>query len=389
MSATGRLRPASGVPRLADRSVIPPLTGLRIALALPPWFAVPPRAYGGIETLVADLADALVERGHDVVMVAAGDNGTRARFLRTYEVPPSERLGESMPEVLQAAWISHYLDDLDVDIVHDHSLAGPLTAGGRRVPTVVTAHGPCADEMADYYRHLSSRVHLVAISHAQRRLGPGVDWAGTVYNALRVADFPFRRRKEDYVLFLGRFSPHKGAHLAIEAARRAGRPIVLAGKLLEPGERAYFDAEIRPRLGGDAEFVGEVDMPTKQLLYAAAHCVLFPITWDEPFGMVMIEAMACGTPVVALRRGSVPEIVIDGVTGFVRDRAAELPAAIDGAGGLSPAACRRHVERHFDVSIMAAGYERVYARIAAAARAAAPRPAIRLGGSEPRTRPAR
>jgi glycosyltransferase involved in cell wall biosynthesis len=377
MSGAGRLSAPPGGPRLAARSANPPFIGrLHIALALPPWFDVPPRAYGGIETLVADLADALIERGHDVVMVAAGNNGTGARLLRTYEVAPSERLGEAMPEVLQAAWISHYLDELDVDIVHDHSLAGPLTARGRRAPTVVTAHGPCAGEMADYYRHLSCDVHLVAISNSQRRLAADLNWAGTVYNAVKVANFPFRRCKENYVLFLGRFSPDKGAHLAIDAARRAGRPILLAGKMLEPDERAYFEAEVRPRLGNDVEFVGEVNMSAKQELYAAAHCLLFPIGWDEPFGMVMIEAMACGTPVVALRRGSVPEIVIDGVTGFVRDRPSELPAAIDGVRGLSPAACRRHVERHFDASIMAAGYERVYARFADA-RASSPASATR------------
>jgi glycosyltransferase involved in cell wall biosynthesis len=162
------------------------------------------------------------------------------------------------------------------------------------------------------------------------------------------------------VLFLGRFNADKGAHLAIDAARAAGRPIVLAGKLQEATEHTYFETEVRPRLGSDAVFVGEVDMPGKQELYAAAHCLLFPIRWEEPFGMVMIEAMACGTPVVALRRGSVPEIVAHGVTGFVQDDVAELPAAIDAAGTLAPEDCRRRVSRHFDVSIMAARYERVY-----------------------------
>lgn len=363
MSGTDRLPAASGPPELAARSTTQPVgRRLRIALAMPPWFDVPPRAYGGIETLVADLADTLVERGHDVVMVAAGNNGTNARLLRTYEVAPSERLGEAMPEVLQAAWISHYLDELDVDVVHDHSLAGPLTARGRQVPTVVTAHGPCVGEMADYYRYLSCNVHLVAISNSQRRLAADLNWIGMVHNAINVANFPFRPCKQDFVLFIGRFSPDKGAHLAIEAARRAGRPILLAGKILEPVERDYFDAEVRPHLGHDVEFIGEVDMSAKQELYAEAYCLLFPIRWEEPFGMVMIEAMACGTPVVALRRGSVPEVVIDGVTGFIRDHASELPAAIDGVRSLPPAACRRHVERHFDLSVMGAGYERVYGR---------------------------
>jgi glycosyltransferase involved in cell wall biosynthesis len=338
---------------------------LRIAMTLPPWFDVPPRAYGGIEALVADLVDALAARGHDVVLVAAGTNGTRGRFLRTFEEPPpSHRLGEAMPEILQAAWVDRYLDDLDVDIVHDHSLAGPLTARGRQAPTVLTAHGPCTGEMGAYYRLLGSLVHLVAISDAQRRLAPDLSWTGLVHNAIKVEEFGFRAEKDDHVLFVGRFNPEKAPHLAIDAARQAGRRIVLAGKVQEEIERTYFDAQIRPRLGPDAEFVGETDKEGKQELYAAAHCLMFPIQWDEPFGMVMIEAMACGTPVVALRRGSVPEVVADGVTGIIKDDPAELPAAIDAAGGLDPQSCRDHVARHFDVSIMAEAYERVYRLLA-------------------------
>jgi glycosyltransferase involved in cell wall biosynthesis len=335
---------------------------LRVALTLPPWFDVPPLAYGGIESLVADLADALIARGHEVVLVGAGVNGTSARFLRTYEVAPSDRVGEALPEVLQAAWTNRYLESLELDVVHDHSLAGPLTANGRRTPTIVTTHGPCSGEMASYYRYLHGDVHLVAISESQRRLAPDLNWAGLVHNAIRVAAYPFQARKEDYVLFMGRFVEEKGAHLAIDAARAAGRRIVLAGKMREPCERAYFEAEIRPRLGRDTEFVGEADAWLKRCLYAGAHCLVFPIAWDEPFGLVMIEAMACGTPVVALRRGSVPEIVRDGVTGCVCERPAELPAAIDAAGAIAPQAC------HFDVSIMAAAYEGVYSRLARAVR---------------------
>jgi glycosyltransferase involved in cell wall biosynthesis len=347
---------------------------LRVALILPPWFDVPPRAYGGIESLVADLADALVARGHEVVLVGAGVNGTTARFLRTYEVAPSSRMGEAMPEVLQAAWMSQYLEELELDVVHDHSLAGPLTAGARRTPTVVTTHGPCFGEMASYYRHLHTDVSLVAISEAQRRLAPDLNWAGQVYNAISVAAYPFNPYKEDYVLFMGRFIWEKGAHVAIDAARVAGRRIILAGKLREPCERAYFDAEVRPRLGPDTEYVGEVDSQEKRQLYAGAHCLVFPIEWEEPFGLVMIEAMACGTPVVALRRGSVPEVVRDGVTGFIREHPRELPSAIDAVDTIAPEACRRHVACYFNVSTMVAGYEDVYCRLAEAAYEVAEHP---------------
>jgi glycosyltransferase involved in cell wall biosynthesis len=338
-----------------------PAQRFRIAFVTPPWFDVPPQAYGGIESLVADLADAFVERGHTVFMVGVGTNGTRAQFRRTYEVAPSERIGEALPEVLHIAWSNQHLDELDVDIIHDHSLAGPLTARGRKAPTIVTAHGPCVGEMASYYRGICADTSLVAISDFQRSLAPDLCWTATVHNAVKAADFTFQERKDDYVLFVGRMTPEKGAHLAIEAARGAGRRILLAGKLQEPHEQAYFESEVQPRLGDDAEFIGEADTDAKQELYGSAHCLVFPICWEEPFGLVMIEAMACGTPVVALRRGSVPEVVLDGATGFVRDDPADLPAAINQAGDVNPTDCRRRVEENFDVSIMAAGYERSYA----------------------------
>jgi glycosyltransferase involved in cell wall biosynthesis len=337
---------------------------LRIAFVNPPWLDVPPQAYGGIKLMAGDLIDALIDRGHDVILVGAGYNSTRARYLRTFEHTPSQRLGEPLPEILHAAWAGRYLEELDVDVIHDHTLPGPLAARGRKAPTVVTAHGTVTGEIGTYYEKISPDVCLVAISNAQRRLGAEVTWGGTVHNAINVAEFTFQPEKDNYVLFLGRFSPEEGAHLAIDAAIEAGRPILLAGKLQEPLELAYFRAEIAPRLGEHARFVGEADMWTKQKLAGRAHCLIFPVCWDEPFGMVMIEAMACGTPVVALNCGSVPEVVADGVTGFILDDPADLPAAIRKAADLDPAACRSHVERNFDVTVMAAGYERVYAHAA-------------------------
>ncbi|MEW9547582.1 glycosyltransferase family 4 protein [Nonomuraea sp. NPDC050783] len=337
---------------------------LHIAMVAPPWFEVPPRAYGGIEAVLNDLVRALTKLGHQVTLIGAGRSGTPARFLATYPKPPSDRLGEAMPEVVHAASANRLLADLDVDVVHDHSLAGPLTAAGRSVPTVVTVHGPAHGEMGEYYRLLGDSVGLVSISTAQRLLAPDLTWAGTVHNAIDVTTFPFKERKEGYTLFLGRFSPDKGAHLAIDAARAAGRRILLAGKLIEPAEHEYFDSHIRPRLGEDAVYVGEADGAAKRRLLADARCLLFPIQWEEPFGMVMIEAMACGTPVVALRRGSVPEVVRPGVTGVVCDRPDELPAAIEAAGSLTPADCRAHVNRHFDAISMARGYEKIYERLA-------------------------
>jgi glycosyltransferase involved in cell wall biosynthesis len=337
---------------------------IRIAMVAPPWFEIPPPAYGGIEEVVAHLVRGLVQRGHDVTLVGAGPGGTPARFVRTYREPPSDRLGEPVPEVVQAAVAARIIADLDVDVVHDHTLAGPLTAAGRRVPTVVTMHGPVDVELGVYYRELGDSISLVAISEAQRRAAPDLNWVATVPNGIDVDSFPYREDKQDWMLFLGRFSPDKGAHLAIDAARAAGRQIRLAGKVNEPAEEEYFEREIRPRLGDDATFLGETDAEGKRELYANAACLLFPVQWEEPFGLVMVEAMACGTPVVALAGGSVPEVVAHGRTGVVCDSPEELPAGIAKAATIAPADCRAHVRRHFDIGPMVDGYERVYRALA-------------------------
>jgi glycosyltransferase involved in cell wall biosynthesis len=205
----------------------------------------------------------------------------------------------------------------------------------------------------------------VALSEAQRRTAPDLNWVATVPNGIDVASYPYREDKEDWALFIGRFVPEKGAHLALDAARAAGRRIRLAGKMTEPVEEEYFEREIRPRLGDDAQFIGETDAQGKRELYARAACLLFPVQWEEPFGLVMVEAMACGTPVVALADGSVPEVVADGRTGFVRDSPDELSAAVARISEIRPADCRAHVAEHFDVDVMVSGYERVYRRLTA------------------------
>jgi glycosyltransferase involved in cell wall biosynthesis len=232
---------------------------------------------------------------------------------------------------------------------------------------VVTVHGPVDDELGEYYRQLGDTVSLVAISDAQRDMAADLNWIATVYNCLDVADYPMRESKEDWVLFLGRFNPEKSPDLAIQAARAAGRHIVLAGKVNEPAEQEYFDEQIRPLLGDDARYVGEADAETKRDLFARAACVLFPVRWPEPFGMVMIEAMACGTPVVALDEGSVSEVVADGVTGVICQSPEELADGIERATALRPADCRAHVERRFDLPVMASGYDAAYRKAIAAA----------------------
>jgi glycosyltransferase involved in cell wall biosynthesis len=333
---------------------------LRIAIVAPPWFPIPPSGYGGIEAMVHALVEGLIARGHEVVLVGAGTPQSSAKFLQTFETPPLERLGEALPEIVHALAAFEHLQDLEVDVVHDHSLAGPLTSGWLRVPVVVTAHGPIADDLEPYYRVLGRYAGLVAISDSQKGKGPHLAWTSRVYNAIPVDEYPFEPQKEDFCLFLGRISAEKGPDLAIEAARRAGYPIVVAAKCNEPPEKRYFEERVRPLLGPDAHWFGEANTAQKKDLLARARCLVFPIQWDEPFGIVMVEAMACGTPVVALRGGSVPEVVVDGVTGFICDDSDELPDAIKRVEQVDPKACRRRVFDCFDVPDMVESYEAIY-----------------------------
>ncbi|GAA2515153.1 glycosyltransferase family 4 protein [Pilimelia columellifera] len=340
---------------------------MRIALVVPPYFDVPPAAYGGVEAVVADLADALVARGHQVTLIGAGRAGTVADFLPVWEDTIPERLGEPFPEIVHAVLTRRAVERLaagdGLDVVHDHTMSGPLNApvyAALGLPTVVTMHGPVDEDLHRYYGALGLDVDMIAISDRQRSMAPHFNWAGTVHNALAIDTWPYREDKGDYALFLGRFHTTKGPHLALDAAHQAGIQLILAGKCSEPVEKDYFAREITPRLRDTDKVFGVADAAAKRELLVNARCLLFPIQWEEPFGMVMIEAMACGTPVVALRGGAVDEVVEDGVTGFILDDPEELPAALARVDELDPAACRARVQRHFTIDKLAAGHEQVY-----------------------------
>lgn len=340
---------------------------LRVVMVAPPYFDVPPKAYGGVEAVVADLVDSLVDLGHEVTVLGAGEPGTAGKFVPLWDRTVPERLGQPYPEVMHALKVRRAIEQIAaedaIDVIHDHTFAGPMNAAtyrGLGISTVVTVHGPLDDDLYPYYRELSNDVGLISISDRQQRLAPDLNWIGRVHNAVRVADWPFRSRKDDYALFLGRFIDYKGAHLAVRAAHEAGIPLVLAGKCSEPAEHDYFDQQVRPLLNADDRVIGQAAGRQKRELFAGARCLLFPVQWEEPFGMVMIEAMACGTPVVALRGGAVDEVVVDGVTGIVCEHPGELAAAVERSRKIDPLACRRHVAANFDVSHLAAGYERIY-----------------------------
>ncbi|WP_280264035.1 glycosyltransferase family 4 protein [Nocardia wallacei] len=360
----------SSTPSATD-SILHQLRGsgspLHIVMVAPPYFEVPPAGYGGVEAVVAQLADALVDCGHRVTLLGAGRSGTKANFVRVWDDILADRLGDPFPEVLNALKVRRIITEIAqhdrIDIVHDHTFAGPLNAPMYKelgIPSVVTVHGPVDGDASEYYRALGDTAHLVAISDRQRSLAPELNWLGRVYNSIRPSEFPYQAEKQNFALFLGRYASYKGPDLALEAAHAANIPLVLAAKMNEPPEKAYFERSVRPLLSDRDIVFGEADAVAKKLLLSQARCLLFPIRWEEPFGIVMIEAMVCGTPVVALRGGAVAEVVEDGVTGIICDDPAELPAAIAKAGDIDPAACRRRVMERFSTEHLGAGYEAVY-----------------------------
>jgi glycosyltransferase involved in cell wall biosynthesis len=338
---------------------------LDIAVVAPPWLPIPPRGYGGIEALVADTVAGLTARGHRVTLVSAGraedDPLPDALTLTTSDEPRIDEIGAEMPAVAHAAEALATVEELHPDVVHDHTTAFALGAAGLPCPVVVTAHGPVLGDELRYLRAIGRHASPVAISESQRRQSPSVPWYATVHNGLVVDPIPFHERPDgDHVAFVGRLSPDKGVHIAIDVARKAGRRIVVAGKCSEPAEQEYFDAMVRPRLGPDVEWLGEVDGDAKYDVLGGAACMLFPLQWEEPFGLVVIESMACGTPVVSLARGAVPELVVDGVTGYVRDGADDLVPCLDRLDDISRAACREHVADSYSIDRTVEGYEAVY-----------------------------
>jgi glycosyltransferase involved in cell wall biosynthesis len=258
----------------------------------------------------------------------------------------------------------------DFDIIHNHN--GPPSDLGMAAshlvdtPMLTTLHNQPASDTEFIWRTYCGWYNCISEQQA-RALGdvlPEATYGGVVYNGIDVDSFPFREEKSDYVLFMGRMSPEKAPHLAIEAALRAGHRIVLAGKVSAPVEKAYFDARVRPLLGNSGvEYVGEADADSKRILFAGARALLVPLLWEEPFGLVVVEAMACGTPVVAFNRGATPELVVDGKTGFLVPNVDEMAAALENVDRILPADCRSHVTANFSPGALADGYLKLYESI--------------------------
>ena len=338
---------------------------MRIAIVSPPWFAVPTTRYGGIEWIVALLADGLVDAGHDVTLFASGDSQTKAKLAFVYPEAPSEFIGQTQYDLHHVLACLERADEFD--IINDHS--GPLAAAlGASSPTplVHTLHGPLtrtAGELYEQVNRVAPQVGLISLSLDQRSPLPGLNWVANCPNALDLSLYPVHPHRGDYLLFLGRMSPDKGAHRAVEVARELRLPLKIAGKMQELREEEYFEATVRPYLGDGIEFLGEVTHADKVDLLQNARATLFPIEWAEPFGLVMIESMACGTPVIATRHGAVPEVIEHGRTGIIVDDYREMAAALEKADKLEPIECRRYVEQRFSAERMVGDYEAAYARM--------------------------
>ena len=339
---------------------------MRVAMLAPPWIPVPPPGYGGIEQVIALLAAELTERGNPVTLFAAPGTRSRAEVLSPLEGPHPDEIEMSLYEAdhVASAFARIEEEGEPFDLLHDHcGFAAFAFADRIDTPVVHTLHGPFTEETRAFYARHGHKAHAVALSRYQAdQAPPELDVVAVIGNPIVVDDFPFRAEKDDYLLWIGRINPDKGPHRAIAAAREAGVRLVLAGPV-QPGNEEFFAKEVEPHIDGDrVEYIGEVG-DEKSDLYARARAFLMPIRWPEPFGLVMTEAMACGTPVIAFPEGSAPELVVDGETGFVVEDEHAMTEAIGRIDQIDPERCRESARERFDVAAVAEAYERAYGAV--------------------------
>jgi glycosyltransferase involved in cell wall biosynthesis len=338
---------------------------MRLAQLAPVRVAVPPRDYGGTERCIATLTNSLVQLGQEVTLFASGDSQTAAHLVPL--VPQALTFDPAIDAVAYqyAALAQVYRQADQFDIIHSHLEYHTLPfATMSRTPTVLTLHGRLdRPEFAQVYRQFPD-AHYVAISHSQQATLPDLPWAGIVHHGIDVDDFPFVSEHGNYLAFVGRIAPEKGPDVAIAVAKRTGIPLKMAAKV-DPVDRAYFEAVIQPLLDDPLiDFLGPVDERRKREVMSHALALILPIAWPEPFGMVFIEALACGTPVLTCPAGAAPEIVEDGVTGYLRQTGEELAeAALHIPNDILRTRCRLAVQRRFAAEQMARGYLAVYERI--------------------------
>jgi glycosyltransferase involved in cell wall biosynthesis len=339
---------------------------MRIGLIAPPWVPVPPPAYGGTEVVIDNLARGLQELGHDVRLFTVGESQCPVPidFLYPNAIAP---IGVTVPETAHV--LAAYESLADMDVIHDHTFLGPLISGlrgMRRPPVVHTNHGPFNGETQPVLAAIAQHATIVAISHSQARQAQeygGAQVADVIHHGIDLDLYKPGPGGGGYLMFIGRMSPDKGVHHAVRVAKKAGKQLVLSTKMREDKEIDYFEAEVRPLLDPDDEMPSEIPLGRRIELLRGAEAMLNPITWREPFGLVMAEALACATPVLAFANGAAPEIVDRGRTGYLCRDETEMISAIDRVGEIDRDQCRDAAERRFSLQRMARDHERLYRRI--------------------------
>jgi len=330
--------------------------------------SVPPKKYGGTERVIYTLTEHLVRRGHRVTLFASGDSKTSARLVSVTnkalrEAGAVDPYGANFLSMLNIGHAYSLQDDFD--IIHDHNSHLSLpTALLAKTPVVMTMHGSATPDSKKLLEGLknSNNPHWVSISMSQRKPIPELNWVANIQNGLDMTDFPFSKTSAGYLLYVGRISAEKGVHHAIEVADFLGLPLTIAAKL-DPQDHSYFKKMIEPRLNDKIRWIGEVDTEERNRLMSRALCFLHPINWREPFGLTLIEAMACGTPVVATNYGSIPEIVKHGKTGFIAEDVVEMIEHVKNIDKIKRSACRKYALENFNGDKMAEEYERVYEKL--------------------------
>src|SRR5215469_772989 len=339
---------------------------MRIGLIVPPWVPVPPPAYGGTEVVIDNLARGLQELGHEVRLFTVGESQCQVPidFLYPKSIAP---IGVTVPETAHV--LAAYESLADMDVIHDHTFLGPLISGlrgMRRPPVAVTNHGPFNGETQPIFCEVAKHASILAISHSQASQAEqfgGVEIGDVIHHGIDLDLYRAGPGGGGYLMFIGRMSPDKGVHHAVRVAKKAGKQLMMSTKMREDNEVAYFEAEVKPLLDPGDEMPSEMPLERRIELLQGADALLNPITWREPFGLVMTEALACATPVLAFSNGAATEIVENGKTGYLCRDEEEMIRAVDRVAEIDRDRCREAAERRFSLQKMAREHERFYRRL--------------------------